>query len=690
MLKSRECANCLITNSLEVFELKISEIIAHPLIYFLELKTIEPFVDADWYRKRYASFLAEKQISPVLHYALYGWREGLDPSKAFSTSAYLSQYKDVKAWGGNPLLHYAKWGQFEGRSPLGDARVCELIYKDSQKIDWPIPENTDEVWLSVVVPTFNTPVNYLDDLLESYLSQDFPGTELIICDDASTDSATRKWLSEHASKKLFRFVQREENAGISAALNDGVSQAKGKWITFLDHDDLIAPNAFKVIFDALKQNPDCEFAYTDEVIVGAGNTISGVFWKPAYDPVLLTGMNYINHFSVFRRAKLLTTGSFDSQLDGSQDYDFLLRYLRDLKDEQVIHIPYPAYWWRRTENTYSQKHFEQTVRNARLALMNSSDKFKTPFRLVAAQDQKFHKIEFHPEKNKWPRISVVIPNRNSFELISVLLKGLFEKTDYPDFEVLIVDNGSDDVRTIELYENYDNKFDNFRYQINEEPFNFSRSVNKGVALAGSNDVLLLNSDIEIITEGWLKEMVSCLIYENVGIVGAKLLYKDGTIQHAGVIAGLGGYAGHWYNNEPANVGGQMNRLMVRNSLLCVTGAAMLISRDCLEKTGKFDEQNFAIAYNDIDFCIRAHKLGYRIVWTPFAEMFHLESATRGSDETEENKSRFEREKANLQELHNTQNLIDPALNPYLSRSHAAPFGKYVQFVRGSRNWDIMN
>ncbi|MEO0911085.1 MAG: glycosyltransferase, partial [Pseudomonadota bacterium] len=221
-------------------------------------------------------------------------------------------------------------------------------------------------------------------------------------------------------------------------------------------------------------------------------------------------------------------------------------------------------------------------------------------------------------------------------------------------------------------------------------FNFSRSVNKGLALAGDNDVLLLNSDIEIITEGWLKEMVSCMNYDNVGIVGAKLLYKDGTIQHAGVIAGLGGYAGHWYNNEPANVGGQMNRLMVRNSLLCVTGAAMLISRDCVEKTGQFDEHNFAIAYNDIDFCIRAHKLGYRIVWTPFAELFHLESATRGSDETEENKARFEREKANLQNMHNTQNLIDPALHPYLSRSHASPFGKYVQFIRGSRHWEIMH
>ncbi len=682
--------NFIVTNSLKVLELRLSEIITHPLLYFRELRTIASFVDDDWYRSRYARFLAEKQISPVLHYALYGWQEGLDPSKAFSTSAYLLQYKDVKAWGGNPLFHFVKWGQFEGRSPLGDARVCELIYQESQNIDWPIPKSNDEVWMSIVVPIHNSSTSNLEELLESYISQSVSGTELIICDDASTNPDTTRWLSEHASQGHFSLVERRANEGISATLNDGLNKAVGEWVTFLGPEDLIAPNAFKVVFDALKQKPDCMFAYTDEVVVGAGNTILGVLWKPAYDPVLLSGMNYINHFSIFKRSRLLTIGQFDSQLDGSQDYDFLLRYLYDLRDEEVIHIPYPAYWWRQRENIYSQEQFKQSVEHARQALINNSDKFKVPFRLTATHDQKFHKIEFHVEKNKWPRISIIIPNRNSFELISVLLKGLFEKTDYPNFEVLIIDNGSTDIRTVELYEHYKKKFNNFNYQIHEEPFNFSRSVNKGVALAGNNDVLLLNSDIEIITEGWLKEMVSCLIFDNVGIVGAKLLYKDGTIQHAGVIAGLGGYAGHWFNNEPANVGGHMNRLMVRNSLLCVTGAAMLISRDCLKKTGIFDEQNFAIAYNDIDFCIRAHKLGFRIVWTPFAELFHLESATRGSDETEENKSRFEREKANLQEMHDTQNLIDPALNPYLSRSHAAPFGKFVRFIRGSRHWDIMN
>ncbi|MEM8652927.1 MAG: glycosyltransferase, partial [Pseudomonadota bacterium] len=234
------------------------------------------------------------------------------------------------------------------------------------------------------------------------------------------------------------------------------------------------------------------------------------------------------------------------------------------------------------------------------------------------------------------------------------------------------------------------KFENFKYDIKEEPFNFARSVNRGIELSGNNDVMLLNNDIEIISSNWLTEMVSCLKFENTGVVGAKLIYKDGTIQHAGVIAGLGGYAGHWFSNEPASSGGLMNRLHVRNSLTSVTGAAMLISRQCLDNVGNFDESNFAIAYNDVDFCLRAHKAGYRIVWTPFAELYHLESATRGSDETEQNRERFEMEKSNLQNLHDTQNMVDPALHPYLSRSHASPFSKYTKFVRGGRTWMKMN
>jgi GT2 family glycosyltransferase len=218
-------------------------------------------------------------------------------------------------------------------------------------------------------------------------------------------------------------------------------------------------------------------------------------------------------------------------------------------------------------------------------------------------------------------------------------------------EVLIIDNGSTDQDVVSLYEGYASECANFSFYISDEEFNFSRAVNKGITLATGDHFLLLNNDIEVIEPGWLKEMVSCLAYEKTGIVGAKLLYPNNKVQHAGVIAGFGGLAGHWYLNNSANYGGPMNRLHVRNSMTCVTAALMLISGDCAKSIGAWDEENFVIAYNDVDYCLRAYKAGFRTIWTPFACLYHHESASRGSDMVGEKRKRFEREKDNLRRIH---------------------------------------
>ena len=236
----------------------------------------------------------------------------------------------------------------------------------------------------------------------------------------------------------------------------------------------------------------------------------------------------------------------------------------------------------------------------------------------------------------------------------------------------MIDNGSTHPRTLALYAQYA-AYPRFRVEIRPGPFNFSAAVNRGVALSDAPLVLLLNNDIETIEPSWLKEMVACLDYPGAGIVGAKLLYPDRTLQHAGVIAGLGGYAGHWHIGRPDDEPGPLGRLAFRQSLSVVTGACLLVRRACFEAMGGFDAEAFPVAYNDVDFCLRAGAAGWRVVWTPFARLVHHESATRGSDEEEANRARHAREKAALRARHHTDTLEDRAYNPWAARTHSDPW-----------------
>jgi len=392
--------------------------------------------------------------------------------------------------------------------------------------------------------------------------------------------------------------------------------------------------------------------------------------KPAYDPILLSGVNYINHFSLYRTERIAEIGFLREGFDGSQDYDLLLRYLDGLADETILHLPYPAYWWRRTGQTYSRKFLERATKAARRALQDRYGKIEKIVSVGPALTDTLHRVDV--TLGAWPKVSIIIPSRGNFELIKRLLRGIFEETDYPAFEVIVVDNGSTDSDVISLYAAVTARHANFRASVVTEQFNFARAVNKGMALSTGEHFLLLNNDLEVTDRNWLKELVSCLSYDKVGIVGAKLLYPNGEIQHAGVIAGFGGLAGHWYLNKPSDFGGPMNRLHLRNSMTCVTGAVMLVSKACAQCIGPWDETNFPIAYNDVDYCLKAYKAGFRTVWTPFACLYHHESASRGSDRFGEQRKRFNQEKDNLRRLHHTFDFRDPAVNPGYSRHDSTP------------------
>lgn len=562
-----------------------------------------------------------------------------------------------------------------GRRSDATAAYINAHHKLAECVPIPAMRPAGSHWLSIVVPVYNTPVTYLDNLLQSFRLQEMPGAELILSDDGSTSKETRSWLHARGINGNVRVIFNDDNRGIAAATNAGLRVANGDWVTFLDHDDMIAPHGLKVIATAIAAVEGAQFFFSDEVIIDDSLQPKGLMLKPAFDPVLLSGVNYINHFSVYRYSRLAEIGFLQLGYDGSQDYDLLLRYLDGLPEDAIQHIPYPAYWWRQTGRSYSAKYLEKATQNARKAIADSFLRRGREVRVVPAITKTLHKVMFDASEDNLPKISIIIPSKNSVKLISRVLEGIFHKTDYPHFEVIVVDNGTTEKEVLALYERYANTHKNFLYEINVEEFNFSRSINRGLRISNADHVLLLNNDTEISDPFWLREMVQCLNFDRAGIVGAKLLYANDTIQHAGVIVGFGGLAGHWYSEKSRDFGGPMNRLHVRNSMSCVTGAVMLISGDCLKAIGEWDELNFPIAYNDVDYCLRAKNAGYRIVWTPFSCLYHHESVTRGSDASGVRRQRFEKEKDRLRSIHATRNYQDPTINPGYSTDRSEPISE---------------
>ena len=585
-----------------------------------------------------------------------------------------------EAWAGCPLCETVAEGDLGDLRDLG-ARARTVHIRDhlndvlalaAARYPEPIDRRSGDPLISFVAPVFNTPAPYLDDLLNSFRIQEEGTWELILVDDGSTSLETMAWLDQQHHCPALKIIRCADNNGIAVATNFALAAATGAWVGFIDHDDALTPFAVARLAETIRQNPAASFIYTDEVITDEKLEPQDYQLKPAYDPVLLSGVNYINHLSLYRRERLAKIGGLREGFDGSQDYDLLLRYLAGLDPAQVLHLPYPAYLWRRDGGSYSVAHLDRATRNARRALAEAYAMDDIPAPVEPALLPNLHRVMFEATVRSWPKISIVIPNRDCFELLSRLLEGITQRTDYPDLEIIVSDNGTKDPRVLSLYEEMRASTPGFRAEVREEPFNYSRQINRGISTAAGDHVLLLNNDIEVTDPGWLKEMVTCLAYPKAGIVGARLLYPDGTLQHAGVIVGLGGIAGHWFCGQPASQPGPMGRLMVRQTLSAVTGACMLISKDCRVATGDFDEKTFAIAYNDVDYCLRAGERGFRTVWTPFATLLHHESASRGSDETAANNPRFLGEQEALRARYGLESYVDRAFNPWYGHRSSKP------------------
>jgi GT2 family glycosyltransferase/SAM-dependent methyltransferase len=483
---------------------------------------------------------------------------------------------------------------------------------------------------SIVTPIYNPPLPVLQELVFSLRAQTYDRWEWIAA-DGSTDPAVWAALIDAAGKdSRIRPVRLETNAGISGNTNAALEHAAGEFVVLLDHDDTLASHALSEIAEVVRAQPTVDFIYSDEDKLDLHNRRCEPFFKPDWSPELLLSGNYLIHVAVFRRALLSQVGPFDPQTDGAQDWDMFLR-ISDVTTN-FAHIPKVLYHWRKSDTSTAQTHLNKPyvliaqqrsiqAHLQRMGLQNPATRF-VPRHII-------HSVTpvSEWELSRVRRVSIIIPTKNSAALLKTCMKGILERTDYPDFEVLLVDSGSTDAGTLTLYEQLraDARVRIIDYP--QQEFNFAAACNLGAANATGEVLVFLNNDIEVLQQDWLQRMAQWLEIPQVGIVGAKLLFPNGDIQHAGIVLGLDGCAGHIFGSCSESVGSMFGTEEWYRNYLAVTGACLMIAKPVFDQLGGFDEA-YRMDFSDVALCVRAHAAGWRTVYTPLVRMIHHESASR--------------------------------------------------------------
>jgi glycosyltransferase involved in cell wall biosynthesis len=525
--------------------------------------------------------------------------------------------------------------------------------------------------ISVVMPTYNPKPGWLIEVIESVRQQTYANWELCIADDASPDPAIRPILERYAADdQRIKVVFREKNGHISAASNSALEVAKGSWIALLDHDDLLSEQALFWVAEAINRDSDLALIYSDEDKVDERGQRYEPYFKCDWNPDLFYSHNMISHLGVYRADVLQEIGGFRLGVEGSQDYDLALRSLERIKPQQIHHIPRVLYHWRvHAESTASSadakpyamiagerainEHFVRRNVDAKVELAGFG--YRIRYALPAPA----------------PLVSLIIPTRNGLALLRTCVRSILEKTTYPNYEILIVDNGSDDPATLAYMERIQADDTRVRVIRDPQPFNYSAINNAAVPHTRGEVLALINNDLEVITPDWLTEMVSIALQPDVGAVGARLWYPGDTLQHGGVILGLGAsrIAGHAHDRMPRAHHGYFGRAALINSFSAVSAACLVIRRSTFEAVGGLNEVDLRVAFNDVDFCLRVRELGYRNVWTPYADLYHHESASRGQDNNPEKRARFEREVEYMKRRWGSLLLNDPAYSPNMTLDH---------------------
>ncbi|MGZ8946880.1 MAG: glycosyltransferase family 2 protein, partial [Methylococcaceae bacterium] len=500
--------------------------------------------------------------------------------------------------------------------------------------------------VSIVMPVYNTAELYLRKAIDSVLAQSYPNWELCIADDASPAPDVKVVLEEYRQRdSRIKVVYRQQNGHISAASNSALELATGEYVALLDHDDELAVHALHFIVEAINHNPSAQILYSDEDKIDKDGNRSEPHFKSDWNPDLFFSQNYVSHLGVYRRDLLIKINGFRTSVEGSQDQDLLLRCLPFVKSVDIVHIPKVLYHWRALEGSTALDSGEKSY-TTDAGIKALQDYFK-------AQGKDDVKVEMGLVPNTYrvrygipepePLISLLIPTRDMLAVLEPCIRSIIDKTTYQNYEIIILDNGSIETSTREYFKSIQAEDSRVKVVPYNYPFNYSAINNFGVKQAKGELIGLINNDVEVISPEWLTEMVSHALRPEIGCVGAKLYYDDETIQHAGVIVGLGGVAGHSHKYFPRAASGYFHRLKITQNLSAVTAACLIVRKAIFEQVGGLEEEGLRVAFNDVDFCLKVREAGYRNLWTPYAELYHHESKSRGAEDTPEKIERFNKE-----------------------------------------------
>ena len=495
--------------------------------------------------------------------------------------------------------------------------------------------------ISVAVPAYRTPEKFLAQMIDSLLAQTYGNWELCIANGSPEDSAMKKVLEEYTKKdSRIRVSELTENKGIAGNTNAALEMAQGEFVGLLDHYDLLAPNALYEIVRALDEDRNLDAVYTDEDKVTTElDEHFQPHLKPDFNLDLLRSNNYICHFFVVRRSIVQKVGGFCQEFDGAQDHDFIFRCIETA--EKVGHIPEILYHWRThkastADNPASKMYAFDAGKRAIEAHLKRTG---TEGIVSHTPDLGFFRVKY-PVQGQ-PLVSVIIPNKDEKETLKACIDSIREKTEYPNYEIIIVENNS---TTDEIFQYYKELSQDPRIRLLrwKKEFNYSAINNYGVRHANGEYLLFLNNDVTVITPGWIKELLGVCQRPEVGAAGVKLIYPDNTIQHAGCVIGLGGIAGHMFVDMPANRTGYLHKASILQDMSAVTAACMMMKRTAFEEAGGFTEK-LSVAFNDVDLCLKVRKNHKLIVYDPYVQLYHMESKTRGAEDNKEKVRRFQEE-----------------------------------------------
>lgn len=603
--------------------------------------------------------LCHSSVQAVMEDILLSKQITLPEASADYQQELYQQYDAVVKEGANNVS-YEEWIQFKELPSLPDnATLASTMAAFKLK---PV--------FSVVMPTYNTDEVYLRECIDSVLNQSYPYLELCIADDNSPKPHVVKVLDEYAAKDpRVKVVKRKQNGHISLATNSAIEVAAGNFIALLDHDDLLAQHALYFMAEAINANPDGQIFYSDEDKLDLNGRRTNPHFKSDWNPDLFYSQNYVSHLGVYKTSLIQKIGGFRTGVEGSQDQDLLLRCLPHVKHSQIHHIPRVLYHWRMLEGSTALASGEKSY-TTEAGIKALSDYFSANgpegTTISAGLVPNTYKVNW-PIPAKAPKVSLLIPTRDRKTITEVAVRSILDKTTYPNYEIVILDNGSVEPETLTFFKQIqqeDKRVSVLRY---DHPFNYSAINNYGVNHTNGELVGLINNDIEVINAEWLTEMVSHAIRPDIGCVGAKLYYSNGQLQHAGVITGIGGVAGHSHKYFERNAHGYFSRLKLVQNLSAVTAAVLIIRRDTYQQVNGLNEHHLKVAFNDVDFCLKVRKAGYRNLWTPYAELYHHESISRGHEDTPEKQARFKVEVEYMKNTWTNELSNDPCYSPNLSK-----------------------